>query len=147
MRLGLPFPRGMVPTTSKVLVSMIDSESDLVLVTNRVAAAAGAAKAAARVAEAIRASTDFTTILPRASGRALLDGDDGQVRGCAPQDESYRVSYRGPFVNLRGGGAKAHRHGRHVPRDVVMGDDDEVHLRQHRPHHALRLVLALTCGG
>jgi len=32
MRFGLPFPSGMVPTTSRVSVSMIDTESDFVLV-------------------------------------------------------------------------------------------------------------------
>src|SRR5688572_19423782 len=137
----------MVPTTSKELVSMIDTESDLVLVMNNVPASAGTATPTARAAAVIRASTDVTTILPRASRRALLDSHDGQVRGRPPQGESYRVSDGGPLVNLRGGGAEAHGHGRHVAGDVVVGDHDEVHVRQHRPHDTLALVLALARRG
>src|SRR5688572_25611105 len=124
----------MVPTTSKELVSMIDTESDLVLVMNNVPASAGTATPTARAAAVIRASTDVTTILPRASRRALLDGDDGQVRGRPPQGESYRVSDGRPLVNLRRGGAEAHRHGRHIARDVVVGDEDRKSTRLNSSH-------------
>ena len=41
--LGLPGPSGIVPTTSKVPVSMIETESAFVLVMKSVAPAAGAA--------------------------------------------------------------------------------------------------------
>src|SRR5207247_2186059 len=59
MRFGLPAPSLIVPVTSRVVVSMTDTESPLVFVTYRLAAAAGAATARTMTSASVR-TTDIT---------------------------------------------------------------------------------------
>ena len=59
IRLGLPWPRAIVPTTSKVSGSMIEADSDLVLVMNSVAPVA--APAPLRIVARSRSTTSLGT--------------------------------------------------------------------------------------
>src|SRR5918995_748638 len=83
MRLGLPGPTGIVPVTSKVVVSMMETEFDLVFVTYRVAA--GAAPTAARTNARPRAviTIRFTALPP--SFRRLDRREHDVVRRGASQ--------------------------------------------------------------
>src|SRR5919106_589048 len=146
-RLGLPRPTAMVATTSKVLVSMTETESDLVLVTNSVAAPAGL-PASRSSASASRLGNDLTTgLLLAPSGRRLVDRGDRQVGRRPPQRESYRVSGLDRLQNLGRRGPEAHRHGRHVAGDLAVRDDDDPDVGEAGPHDAGGVELALATGG
>src|SRR5262249_32950489 len=98
MRLGLPAPSLIVPVTSNVFVSTIDTESPLVFVMYRLAAAAGPA--------AIRMVTSVTmrrTNLTRSSSRSLLDRGEHHERWRPTHGESYRVARRKRRGNRRRG--------------------------------------------
>src|SRR5687767_1515173 len=144
MRFGLPLPSGMTPITSSVSVSMTEADSDFVLLMSSVAPVAGAA--AARTRAATRIEPHVTRDSSSLSGE-LFDGHDGQVRGRPPQRKSYRVSDVEPLVYLRRRRAKAHGHRGHVPRDLLVRDDDDVDVRQHGAHDALGAVLARPADG
>src|SRR5207302_727416 len=81
------------------------------------------------------------------SAPELFDGRDGQVGRRSTQGESYRVADLDGLVDLGRDRAKAHRHRRHVARDLVVGDHHHADLRQHGPDDALGAVFARPRGG
>src|SRR2546422_3658714 len=144
MRLALPRPSGMAPTTSSVVVSMMETESDFVLVTRRVAAPAGpAVRAAVQAATTIGAIRDVT---PDSSSRDPVDCRHQHVGRRPAHGKSYRVSDLESVVNLGRGGAEAHGHGRHVAGNLLVAQDHQVDVGQDGAHDAPDPPLALAAG-
>src|SRR5437762_3098416 len=125
MRFGLPAPSLIVPVTSRVVVSMIDTGSPLVFVMYRLDAAAGTATATIATSTSMR-----TADVTRASSGRLLDRADDDERRRSTHAESYRVAGGKRIGNLRRDHPEPHRHARHVPGNVLVREHDDPEVRQ-----------------